>query len=257
MERMKLAGRWVLVTGASSGLGREMARVLARRGANLIVVGRRLERLQELQHELSVKVLPVAADLAKLSDVDRVVATATEAGVYAAILNAGVTHFGDHHELAWPNFEEMLATNVTSVVRMTGGLLPQLERAGGGLMLISSLAGVSPVAYQTAYSATKAFLNAYGCGMWHELQGRNVSITTVTPGGIDTEMTATARFHALKGWLMPAERCASECVDAMVRREYVFVPSLSMRAAELVGRVLPRKWLTAQIARTYRAALRT
>jgi len=188
---MNFRGQWVLITGASSGLGRAMAVILARDyGAHIIAVARREARLTALRDELvalpGVQVETIVADMSSASDVDRVVQQATSGRkLYGAILNAGVTHFGRHEELAWSAFETMLHTNVTSVVRMTSELIPVLleQDLGGGIMLVSSMAGLTPIPYQAAYSGTKAFLVNFGCSLWHELQGKNLSITTYAPGG--------------------------------------------------------------------------
>ncbi len=263
MDRMDFRSRWVIVTGASSGLGWEMTKVLARdHGANVIPVARRLERLEELKREIestsTAKIEPIAADLSRLEEVDRVFDQATaNHTIYAAILNAGITHFGEYQELAWEDFQTMLATNVTGVVRSTTRLLPYLEQRGegGGVMLVSSMSGITPVPYQTAYSATKAFLVNFGCGLYHETRGRNVSITTFVPGGIRTEMTSTKRFRALGGWLMPADKCAEEAIDGFARRRYLHVPGVFMRTGTALMGVIPRKFLAGRLAAVYGNAL--
>jgi short-subunit dehydrogenase len=263
MQPMSFRGRRVFLSGASSGLGYEIAKILVREhGAHVLAVARRAAKLDELRRELegaSGSLTPVVADLSKIDDVDRAFRDATAGGpLYAAILNAGVTHFGEHHELTWEGFENMLATNVTGVVRMTTHLLPYLEgRAeGGGILLVSSMAGLTPVPYQTAYSATKAFLVNFGCGLYHETAGRNVSVTTFVPGGIQTEMTSGDRFRALGGWLMPAEACARDAIDAFVKRRYLHVPGAFMRAGSALMGLLPRQFLAGRVAATYRGALK-
>lgn len=259
---MDFRSQWVLVTGASSGLGREVARLLAREhGANLVLAARRLERLMELKAELEptgVSVVPVAADLAKLEDVDRVFSEATRGReLYAAVLNAGVTHFGSHDDLSWDDFERMLAVNVRSVVRLSRQLVPHFEQSqrGGGMMFVSSMAGVVPVAYQTAYSGTKAFLVNYGCALHHELSGRNVSVTTFVPGGIQTEMTAGESFGPLRNWLMPVDKAAREAVDALGARRFIYAPGITNRLSLAVARLVPQRFLTGRVAATYRDAL--
>jgi len=263
MKAMDFRGRWVVVTGASAGLGREMAQRLAtQHGANLVLTARRKELLDELAQQLResahVEVLTVVADLSRIEDADRLFDEATAGrDVYGVILNAGVTHFGAHDELKWEAFERMLDTNVRSVVRLTTRFVPYLERLdqGGGIMLVSSMAGFTPTAYQTAYSATKAFLVNYGCCLYHECAGKNVSITTFVPGGIVTDMTAGERFDTLRTWLMPVERCAREAVEAFRLRRYLHVPGVVYRVGLVVTRLLPHRFVTGRVAATYRKAL--
>lgn len=262
MNPMELRGRWVLVTGASSGLGREMAKILAvKYGAHLLIVARRADRLNELKAELTqsggVKVETCVADLSKLEDVDRVISVATEGrALYGAILNAGVTHFGPFEKLSWDAFRSMLDTNVIATVRLTTALIPHLEAQGGGLMIVSSMAGLHPVPYQSHYSATKAFLVHFGVTLWHELQGRNVSITSYAPSGVVSEMTAGDSFTPLRRWLMPVDQAASEGVEAFRNRKYVHISGFSNRLGSVVARMLPQRLATSLVAAQYRSALK-
>jgi short-subunit dehydrogenase len=263
MKPMDFRGQWVLVTGASSGLGREMAVVLAREHrANIMAVARRADRLDELRAELEgtygVQVQTVAADLSRTEDLERVVHWASEEHkLYAAILNAGLTYYGDHFGLAWSDFQSMLQVNVFANVRLTTALLPRIEQNGeeGGLMLVASLAGLTPVPYQTAYSGTKAFLVHFGCGLWHELQGRKVSITTYAPGGIETAMTAGPSFGGLRRWLVPVDGAAREGVEALRRRAYLHVPGMSSRVGLRLAKLLPSRFVTGRVGAAYRRSL--
>ena len=177
--------------------------------------------------------------------------------LYGAVLNAAITHFGPHDDLAWAEFEKMLRTNVVGVVRMTTDLIPHLEKGpmGGGILIVSSMAGINPVPYQTAYSATKAFLVHYGLGLWHELQGTRVSVTTFTPAGIATEMTAGEKFGPLRGWLAPVDDVADEGLEAFRKRRYLAIPGATNRVGDLLFRVLPRRFVVGQVAGVYRKAL--
>jgi short-subunit dehydrogenase len=261
MNPMELRGRWVLVTGASSGLGREMAKILAvMYGAHLVIAARREDRLVELKAELEksagVKVELCVADLTKLDDVDRLLACATARPLYGAILNAGVTHFGAYGELSWDSFRTMLDTNVIATVRMATALVPQLEAEGGGLMIVSSMAGIFPVPYQTHYSATKAFLVHFGIGLWHELVGRNVSVTVYAPSGVVSEMTAGESFTPLRRWLMPVDQAASEGVEAFRSRKYLHISGFANRVGSAFARLLPQRLTTSIVAAQYRNALK-
>jgi uncharacterized protein len=267
MKPLTLKSRWVLVTGASSGLGREMARLLAREyQANLILVARRTERLEQLKNELEggsgVAVFTLSADLSQETEVDGVFRKAIEGrDVYGVILNAGVTYFGPHLSLPWSEFHKMLGTNVIGTVQLTNLFLPYLieKRQEGGLMLVTSLTGLVPVPYQTAYSASKGFLVNFGRGLYHELKGQPVSITTFVPGGIATEMgelSGTGAYFGKESLAMQsADACAREAVDAFIKRRYLAIPGFLNRATMFVEPFISRRFLGDQMAALYRKAL--
>lgn len=265
MNTMTLKGRWVLVTGASSGLGEAMAVQLARDyQANLVLVARRIERLQELQQRLQslyqVEVAVVQADLQNSADVDRVYHEAIGHGdIYALVLNAGVTYFGHYEAMPWETFESLLATNVTSVIRLVHLFLPYLKQQnqGGGIMLVSSMAGFLAVPYQSAYAGTKAFITNFGMSLYQELRGQNLSVTVFSPGGIATDMTANSGLAHFENtpFLQSAEDCAREALSAMVTRQHVYVPGMLNKAQLFLSRAVPRKLLGFIAANTYRKAL--
>lgn len=264
---MDFRGRWTLITGASSGLGMEMARVLARdHRAHLVLVARRRDRLDSLAHELrhahGVDVVCICADLSVPEDVDRVFTEATDGReIYAVILNAGVTYFGHALDLPYEDFQAMLSTNVVSLVRLTTLFVPYLidQRQGGGVMLVSSLAGFSPMPYQAVYGATKAFVTSFGQSLAEEIRGRGISLTVFAPGGIATEMLdksgLSRTFKPGSVGIMPADRCAELAVQAFAQRRALYVPGLLNQAAALMMKFLPREFLSARLAQLYRSAL--
>lgn len=263
MQRMKLDSRWILLTGASSGLGREIAMVLARdHHANLVLVARREERLREVaqavRDRFGTQADVVTADLSITSEVERVFRAATEAHpIYGGVLNAGVTHFGRWDEVSWETIERTVMLNVVGQTRLASLLLPYLEQRGeeGGLLLVASMAGLTPIAYQAIYSATKAYLINFGCSLWHEMRPRGLSVTTYAPGGIATEMTAGNRFEGLRSWLMPADACAREGVQAFIERRYLYVPGAINRIGSVITRMLPQRFVVGTVARQYKRSL--
>jgi uncharacterized protein len=264
MERMNFRDRRVLVTGASSGLGLELARALARdHRANLVLVARREERLLALQKELTeaygIFVDCIAADLSLLSEAERVLDIVLSRGpVYAAILNAGITHFGHHDELSFDGFEKMLDLNVRGTVRLTAGLARALELEGqhGGILLVASLSGLTPVAYQSAYSGTKGFLVKYGWALHHELKARGVTVSVFAPGGIVSEMTVGERFNDLRAWLMPVEKAARSALSGFSRRKPLIIPGFLYNwGRAFLLKILPEDFLVARMAAQYRASL--
>jgi len=264
MERMNFAQRRVLVTGASSGLGAELAEQLARdHGAHLVLVARREDRLRELAGRLTSRygapVEIIISDLAAKDEPERVFREATlRAPLYAAILNAGVTHFGPFDEQSWDSLSNLLDLNVRANVRLVTLLLPHLEEqaAGGGVLLVASLSGLTPVAYQAAYSGTKAFLIKYGWALHHELLPRGVTVSVLAPGGIVSEMTAGERFDGLRPWLMPTSGAARAALVGFRKRKHLIVPGLVYswgRAALL--KVVPEDFLVRRVAAQYRKSL--
>lgn len=266
MQAMNFTRRRILITGASSGLGLAMATQLAHRDqADLVLVARRLDRLTALKAELEggtgISCQVIAADLSRAEDVERVFTEATAAGdIYGVILNAGVTHFGPHLDLAWPAFESLLATNVTSVVRLTSLFTPYLlERGqGGGVMVVSSMAGLLPVPFQAAYAGSKAFVTNFAQSLAEELRGRPVSVTVFSPGGIDTAMTRDSqlRYFENTALLQDVDTCARDGLEAMRRRDGLAVPGRLNRAQLFATRFAPRKLITFMTGVTYRKALK-
>jgi hypothetical protein len=259
---MELRGKWVWVTGASSGLGRELAQQLAiKEGANLIITARRAARLEELKAELEpkagVQVRVLAGDMGDLKDVDRLIAEVKQVELTGVVLNAGVTHFGHHTDLAWEDFEAMLRLNILGTVKITTELVRHLTARAqpSRIMLVTSMSGLMPVPFQSAYSGTKAFLTAWGTALAHELQGSQVSVQVFAPGGVATEMTSGEKFSTLSNWLAPAHEVAAEAIGALRSGPVLHVPGLTNRLGLFMFRFLPRNLVLKQLASTYRKAL--
>jgi len=262
MQNMKLEGRWIVVTGASAGLGREMSIVLARDwGANVIPVARRADRLEALATEIREKhgreCLPIGADLASAHGPERVFEGATDGrDVYGAILNAGVTFSGHAIEQDHDDFERMLATNVSSQVSLSKrfGRYFADRGDGGGIMLVSSLTSMAPFPYQAAYAGTKAFLTTYGRSLAHELRARNVSLTVFMPGGIATDMLDVSGMGKWKKGdvgVMDVEVCAREAVRGFVKRKGFHVPGFVNQLSAIALKLAPHAIAVKVIAKIY------
>ncbi|SEO06612.1 hypothetical protein SAMN05216436_13112 [bacterium A37T11] len=263
MGNLQFEGKWVLVTGASSGLGHEMAKQLAANyRANLILVARRREKLETLKAEIESKtsseVLLIIADLSNHEEIKNVLHICLQKpGFYAAILNAGVTYFGVHTQLAWEQFEQMLKTNVVSIVQMTNRLTTYFDQPGkeGGVMIVSSMAAKWPVPYQAAYSGTKGFLYNFTLALSQELENPHYSLTVFMPGGIATEMTNTESFSSLSSYLMPVKQVAKEGLYAFKKRKLSYIPGFFNRLSGVFSPFIPSAFVLRQMKKVYKNAL--
>ncbi len=263
MRELNLKRRWVLVTGASSGLGREMAFQLAvREQANLILTARRADRLEQvrawiLQHA-SVTVELIPADLSSHEEVERVLNSCLDGRDLAgAVLNAGITYFGNHLRMEWQQFEVLLQTNVVSVVQMTNRLAQYFDEPGkeGGVMIVSSMAARWPVPYQAVYSGTKGFILNFARALSHELENPAFSLTVFLPGGIATEMTSGDSFSALRNYLMPVNQAAKEGLYALKKRKSTYIPGRINRLSSVFSPFVPAAFILKQLKKVYGKAL--
>ncbi len=263
---LDVRGHWVVVTGASSGLGREMATQLVKEhGANVVAVARRRDRLEALAQELhdgTTRVHPIVADLAKSADVARVFSEAVAVGeVRGAVLNAGVTYYGHTLDQDMPSFDNLLATNVTALVHLCQSFSKYFvhKKNSGGVLLISSMAGFAPLPYQAAYAATKAFVTSYGRSLAYELKGKGPSVSVFAPGGIATEMLELSglsrKFSAGDVGIMSADECARIALEGFKKRRVLTVPGASNKLMAAGMKLAPNGVLMPAIARIYEGSL--
>jgi short-subunit dehydrogenase len=236
-----------LVTGASSGIGAEIARVLAGRGCRLTLVARRSERLAGLAAELGgpAEVDWVAADLATPDGLELVVRHLADRPVELLVNNAGVSTGGSFHTLpVEPELDE-ISLNVVALVRLTHAVLPGMVAAGrGGVLNVSSIAGNQPLPGFATYGATKAYVTAFSESLAAELRGTGVHVTVLKPGYTYTEMNDgnAPDPGSLPGrvlWLQ-ADRVAADAVAAVERGRTHCVPGATWKVADAVIQTLPR-----------------
>lgn len=240
-----------MVTGSSSGIGQDMARELAARGFDLILVARRRERLEALAAELKQAhgrdslVLP--CDLANRAELDGLMARTQDflaGGRYlAALVNnagAGVWDWFERQEAAISQRD--IDLNITAPTTLCHAFLPVARAHGQAayILNIASLAAYLPTPRFAVYSATKSYVLRFSEILAYELRGSPISVTCACPGGVMTEFTAQAG-QELKGetGMMASAEVARLAVEAMLAREVVHVPGLLNKASAL-GRFLPR-----------------
>lgn len=250
--------RTVLVTGASSGIGREMARILAAEGSDLVVVARDEARLKALAAELPVAVEVLPADLAdptQLAAVERRVID-PDRPVDLVVNNAGFGTYGNLVDADIDAESREIAVNVTAVVRLTYAAVgAMIARGRGAVLNVSSVAGLQATPGNATYGASKAFVASFGESVAGELAGTGVTLTTVLPGYTRTEFAERAGIggRSIPGpaW-MAATDVAAQALEATRAGKPWLVPGafnkVLVAAANPVPRALKRR-VAAKVAK--------
>jgi uncharacterized protein len=198
---MEIKGKTVVITGASSGIGRAAAREFARRGANLVLAARRVQPLEEVAAEcraLGVTARVVPADVTKREECTALIKAA--GAVDVLINNAGFAIFDLIEEAKPRDAEDMMDTNYFGTVYCTQAVLPQmLERRRGAIVIVASIAGLMGYSRMGMYCATKFALVGFAEALRDEVIGRGVGIALVCPGTTETDFFVKAERGKLPG----------------------------------------------------------
>ena len=249
---LDLTGRTALVTGATAGIGRELARLLAREVAVLVLLARRKDRLDELAAELAaahkgIRVEVRAVDLADRAATGAVLDRLEREGVLVDVLvnNAGFGDYGLFEKRGWTKTEQMIELNVVSATFLLHRLVPAMVGRGfGGVLNVGSVAGMFPSPGFATYSATKAYVNLLTEALHAELAGTGVSVTVLCPGPVPTEFQEVAGSSGKnpmpKAFHIDAAQCAAEALHALKAGEGRIIPGAAVRAAMLSIEALPK-----------------
>jgi len=236
----------VVVTGASSGIGAELVRELARRGHALTLVARRRKRLEELAAELEVPVAIEPCDLADPDERKRLIGALGRGRPIAGICNnAGYGTVGRFADLPLDREVAEIRLNVEALVELTGAFLPQMiERGAGAILNVASTASFQPLPNMAVYAATKAFVRSFSEATHAELSGTGVSVTTLCPGFTETEFADVAgagSFEAqFPGFIvLDAAHVARDAVNGMESGARSVVPGVLHKAHALSSRFVP------------------
>ena len=251
----------VLITGASAGIGTELARRLAARGHNLVLVARREDRLTALAEELrlanGIAAEARACDLADDEQRGALISALRQGERHVNVVcnNAGYGSFGKFHELDQAGEGKMVRLNVLALHELTGAFLPDMVRRGSGAILnVASVAAFQPIPNNATYAATKAFVHSFSEAVSAELAGTGVSLTSLCPGPVSTEFGEAAGVGELESQLpgfmaQSADDVARAAIDAMVKGKRTVFPGMGPRLAGFGGRFVPRSALLPLAAR--------
>lgn len=241
----KETGMKALITGASSGIGRDIARALAVRGVDLILTARRTERLEELSSELPVQVTVIPCDLSQEAECRALYERVRPMNIDILVNNAGFGLFGTFAENSLERELSMLDVNVRAVHILTKLFLRDMkEKDSGYLLNVASSAAFLPGPLLAAYYATKAYVLRLSEAIDEELRrdGSRVSVSVLCPGPVRTEFdqTANVRF-SVKG--LESSVVAECAVNGMFRRKLIIIPGALMKCARFFERFFSEKLL--------------
>lgn len=234
-----------LITGASSGIGRDMARILAQKGYELILVARREERLKELKDEFKSKVQIISLDLSKRENCIELYEIVKEQDIDILINNAGLGAFGSVDELSLEEELNIIDTNDVAAHILTKLFLKQfVTKNRGHILNVCSSASFFPGPLMATYYASKAYLYRLSLAIYQELKKKksDVKISVLCPGPIATEFQEKADVKfATK--CISSEKCAQIAIKGLEKNKLIIIPTFMMKCAKFFSRFVSEKMI--------------
>ena len=256
----KWTAKWSLITGATAGIGLELAKLLASTGSNLVLTARRTDRLQQIATDLAsshnIKVETVAADLTQPAAPTEIYnfTSAKNLEIEFLINNAGFGAFGYAHEIPAGKMLEMIQVNCSAVVHLTRLYTPAMvQRGHGDVLILASLASFQPVPFNSVYAATKAFDLLFSEGIAEELRPHGVHVCALCPGSTNTEFQKVADqpdrvFRSAE----TAEKVARVGLEAMAAGKSYVISGFMNNLMKESQRLAPRSLVTKMAANMMR-----
>jgi short-subunit dehydrogenase len=251
---------WAVVTGASSGLGREFALTLGERGYPVLAVARRGDRLRALEDEVERRggrLEPLVADLATPAGLETLLSTAGGRDIDLLVNNAGLARYGPFLSISSEQQRELVRLNVEAIVTLTRELVPTMAvRRRGGVINIASQMAFQPMPYFAAYAASKAFVLSFSEALAAELRNTGVRVSVLAPGFVNTEFAEVAGSRSVERRLphLEAQHVVRLALDAHERGRTVKVGGRFYAFLTLAGRFAPRALLLRMMERAFRPA---
>lgn len=254
-------GQWVLITGASAGIGAVFARDLAAGGANLVLTARRTDRLEQLAAELrqahKVQIETVAADLEQTSACAEIFAFTQGKGLKIDFLinNAGFGTYGEFAQSDMGRQVGMVRVNCGAVVQLTHLYLPpMIERRRGDILILASTASFQGVPYMAVYAATKAFDLLFAEALAQEVKGHGIRVCALCPGSTESEFAgvAGAPTERIARKVETAEKVVRVGLDALLAGKHSVVSGLTNALGAQMQRLVPRRLVTGIAEKMFR-----
>lgn len=247
-----LKNKYALVTGASSGIGVDFAHILAENGCHLIIVARRLERLQKvkdtLQEKFGIKVEVICMDLSHPTAPQMLYREVNKKNIQVDVLinNAGVGIFGNFIDISLEQEINMLNLNILNLVSITKLFIKDMVRRNSGYILnVASVAAYQPMAAYASYCAAKSFVLSFTEALNYELKDTRVNITALSPGETESEFLETSGqkklSRAQKQGMMKSYPVAKTGIEAMLIGKPNVIPGWKNTISAFFFRLLPRR----------------
>jgi hypothetical protein len=240
----------VLITGASSGIGLELAKCFAAEKCHLILTARNRDALEKLADELrckhGIKVEIILADLSLPESPQKILSETKGRGLNVVVLvnNAGFGLHGAFAELPLKRQLEIVQVNIGTLVELTGLFLPEmLQRNRGGILNVGSVAGFVPGPQMAVYYASKAFVLSFSEALHEELRGTKIQVTNLCPGPTETNFSSVARSHRVRQ--AQAKKMSAAEVASIGHRDFragvhISLPGAINKISAFAPRVFPR-----------------
>ena len=250
----RFQGKSVFITGASSGIGAELAKLFAREGAKVALTARRAHKLDSVSkeiHDAGGTAIAIAADVTDRESLDAAAARTIEefGGIDIVVANAGFSVVGTMARLTADDFRRQFDTNVFGVVDTLYATLDALKQSKGNFAVVSSMAGRVGIPRTPMYCASKFAINGLCESMYHELDDLGIALTLISPGFIETEIhkvdnrgvfKAERKIVAPKALLMSAEKAATIMANAIHKRKPEVIVTNHAKIGMLLARHFPR-----------------
>ena len=238
-------GQWAVVAGAGEGLGAAFAIDLARRGMNVVLIARRKHHIENVANQIQatydVEAKCLARDLGEMKTIKEITGELTDKEVGVLVYNAAHIPLGSFLDTDVSDINQAVAVNVGGPIGLIRALAPRMRTRGrGGILLMSSLAGLQGASGLIAYSSSKAFNIVLGEGLWRELRPSGIDVVTCIAGAVRTPGYTRYSDRDTPGIQSP-DTVARQALDALPKGPR-FVPGFTNRfSAQLLSRLLPRK----------------
>jgi len=274
MTRWKsFEGKTVLITGASSGIGLAMANEFAKRKANLILVARSENKLQEIAASIRKKerhVAVIAMDLSEATAAEKLYETVNKKGLNVDLLinNAGYGRWGRFDDYGRPDYNKMIQLNIATLTELCHLFLPNMvKRNDGGIINVASVAAFGPVPYGNVYSATKAFVLTFTEALNYEYKDQGIHTMALCPGATEskfmevateksTDVRENAQKRAASMNFLSSETVAKDCLNSFLKGKVYRITGFDNRMMYAISKHLSRKTVLNLIGKMFQRVVK-